>query len=109
MKAESSQSEAKKLATLYGRGILTVNECIIRLLLLSEYDLPEALTPELPGDLVAALRAYCATLPRGPEAAPWIGGVCPGAGNNDVETVQRETSREWYDGVRRWHEYFNRE
>jgi hypothetical protein len=99
---------AIQLATLYARGVLTLDESILRLVLLSEYELPEILTRDLPADLVLALRDYCTRLPSGPEDAPWIGGVCAGVGNNDLETVRRETSREWYDGVCRWHKYFKK-
>jgi hypothetical protein len=107
MKTNTGQSDSKKLATLYARGILTLDESIIRLVLLSANELPEVLTSELPAELVVALREYCTRLPDGPEDAPWIGGACAGVGNNDLETVRRETSREWYGGVFRWHKYFN--
>jgi hypothetical protein len=103
----ASKSSASKLAEFLARGIVTRDEAVLQLVLEACHESPAVMVPDLPGDLVASLRGYCAEPPVSPDQAPEIGGVCGGLPPyNDPTSWRKLASRDWFEGMVRWHDYF---
>jgi hypothetical protein len=98
----AKRTTASKLADFCARGIFTRDETILELIFESGHEEPAVMASDLPEDLIASLREYCAQPPRSPDEAPDIGGCT----HEDFETWQRRQSRVWFVGVHRWHNYF---
>src|SRR4051812_15346562 len=101
------KSTAGRPAEFVARGVLTREEALLRLVLEACHEAPAMMASDLPRDLIASLREYCADPPASPEQAPVIGGTCGGLPpHNDPASWRRLANGEWYEGMVRWHSYF---
>ncbi len=89
-----------KVLDLYNCGQITLMELHLRLIQAAATDPPQEIVPLLPEKLLHVIRELSATPPTALEGSPrifWMGATL---------VDEQEARRLWYDGVWRWHHYF---
>jgi hypothetical protein len=97
--------EPAKLLRLYDDGNLTETELQTHLILAATRYPPESIAPLLSAEHLGGLRARSASPPASADEGMWLLGGNWEA-SFDWEAYCREQRRLWYDGVWRWHRYF---
>jgi hypothetical protein len=98
--------EPTKLLRLYDKGHITVTELHRGLVQAAASHPPEDIAALLPAEQLQGIRDLAASPPTSPEGCPRFFQMGSPVGAFDREAHECEQRRLWYDGVWRWHRYF---
>jgi hypothetical protein len=97
------------LLRLYDKGHITEMELHTGLVRAAAVHSPEDIAPLLTVKQVQAVREFAASPPSSLEACPRTFHMGSWVGPYDWEADDRAKREQWYDGVWRWHRYFEGE